>query len=288
MYRFPPQKIMVPTDLSGVSLSAVHLARRLAGTLDADLEALFVEEPVPLREWNLVNSPLDPARKEKIRRRLRRAAGAQARQLIKVGDPVETIKRLSRLHGTDMIVMGTHSRSTMERVLLGSVTQSVVRSADVPVLTVRREVKPIRTILAPVNFTDYSDFGFLAAVQAANAFKAKLTLLHVTQDPARGVKQAAEMRRMIKLLPKGLVDAVDVRVIVRSGNVVETILRTARSHDLVVLVAHRKNILEDIVLGTTVERVLRHSESPVLSFPPPPTEFDLLQELFNVKEIVAI
>jgi nucleotide-binding universal stress UspA family protein len=54
---------------------------------------------------------------------------------------------------------------------------------------------------------------------------------------------------------------------VRVGNPVKEILLAGHDRDLVVLVAHRKSLLGDLVLGATVERVLRHSRIPVLAIP---------------------
>jgi nucleotide-binding universal stress UspA family protein len=54
-----------------------------------------------------------------------------------MGDPYEEIIDYAETEGVDMIVMGTHGRSGLDRFLLGSVTEKVVRTADAPVLTVR-------------------------------------------------------------------------------------------------------------------------------------------------------
>ncbi|AAV47178.1 universal stress protein [Haloarcula marismortui ATCC 43049] len=54
-----------------------------------------------------------------------------------MGDPYEEIIDYAETAGVDMIVMGTHGRSGLDRFLLGSVTEKVVRTADAPVLTVR-------------------------------------------------------------------------------------------------------------------------------------------------------
>ena len=66
-------------------------------------------------------------------------------------------------------------------------------------------------------------------------------------------------------LPRGLVRDARPELEVRVGNPVKEILRAARGRDLIVLVARRKSLFGDIVLGTTAERVLRHSPLPVLA-----------------------
>ena len=78
---------------------------------------------------------------------------------------------------------------------------------------------------------------------------------------------AKRMSAQAEKLPPALFRAARPKLEVRVGNPVKEILRAGRARDLVVLVAHRKSLLGDMVLGTTVERVLRHCRIPVLAIP---------------------
>jgi nucleotide-binding universal stress UspA family protein len=96
---------------------------------------------------------------------------------------------------------------------------------------------------------------------------AELVMLHVEPGPAEPGPRAA-------FFLHGMLEGLEVRharlrsrLIEATGEVIPTILREARRHDLVVLTAHRKNLLSDLVLGTTAERVLRHAKVPVLTAP---------------------
>ena len=80
-------------------------------------------------------------------------------------------------------------------------------------------------------------------------------------------RAAKRLLLQAETLPPTLIRDVRLEREVRVGNSIKEILRAERSGDLVVLVAHRKSLLGDIVLGTTVERVLRHSRLPVLAIP---------------------
>jgi nucleotide-binding universal stress UspA family protein len=72
---------------------------------------------------------------EPIRERAENA-GVPAVEAIRIGVPHEVIRRYAAEHGVDLVVMGTHGRTGLDHALLGSVTERVVRTADVPVMTV--------------------------------------------------------------------------------------------------------------------------------------------------------
>jgi nucleotide-binding universal stress UspA family protein len=63
--------------------------------------------------------------------------GVSATTFIRVGNPVDEINQFAKDNGVDLVVMGTHGRSGLKHMLLGSVTERVVRSSKAPVLTIR-------------------------------------------------------------------------------------------------------------------------------------------------------
>lgn len=274
MLRFPPRKILVPFDTTEVSMAAWHHARALARRFDAALEAVYVEEPLPI-VGVLPPPKLTAALKAEILRHIRSKIGDSARVDVVEGDPAVTILRLARTRRPDLIVMGTNGRTGFERVWMGSVTEAVVRLSPVPVCTARSEPRPIRSVLVPVNFTSYSDWGLVYAAGVAAALKARLTLLHVTSDPLRCPNPKFRASGPLAHVPEAVRKLCRPEVEVREGEPTAGILAAARDHDLVVLVAHRKFLLNDMILGTTAERVLRHSPAPVLAVPAPKGRFSL-------------
>lgn len=275
MLRFPPKKILVPFDFSDISLSAWEQAQILARRFDSAVEAVYVEEPIPIYEGggHYYQKDREQLRKETLEH-IRSKIGGSADVSFMEGDPARIIQKLARSRRPDLIIMGTHGRSGFERVLLGSVTESVVRLSPVPVFTVRREIKPIKSILAPVNFTPYAEHGLAFAAGVAAALKAPLTVLHVGISPENCQNPKFRLNRMIARLPESIRGRCAPTLIVRYGAATENILRVGREHDLIVLSAHRKSLLEDIVLGTTAERVIRHSRVPILTIPPIKTSFN--------------
>ena len=137
-------RILLPTDGSDASSRAVEQAVGLARETSADLHVLFVLEDIPYAPEMMDDAvegqlrEIGEAAIEEIEERAE-AAGVDLVTEMREGVPHETILEYAEEADVDAIVMGTHGRSGLDRYLLGSVTERVVRSAEVPVLTVRME-----------------------------------------------------------------------------------------------------------------------------------------------------
>ncbi|MBK8482522.1 MAG: universal stress protein [Proteobacteria bacterium] len=144
-------RILVPVDFSECARRALIHAAELARTFDAALEILYVWEP-PLYVFPelMVETPGEPSRtvgdyaNEHAQREMAHfveeaigGEGLNARTLIESGHPYATILRLATEGSYDLVVMGTHGRSGLQHMLLGSIAEKVVRHAPCPVMTVR-------------------------------------------------------------------------------------------------------------------------------------------------------
>ncbi|WP_181692718.1 universal stress protein [Natronomonas sp. LN261] len=137
-------RILLPTDGSRGNSRAVDQAIGLAGETDAVLHALFVVEDIPSAPEmsdGQFQARLEQIGEEAIEDIRARAddAGVEIETAIENGDPHRAILEYADEEAMDLVVMGTHGRSGLDRYLLGSVTERVVRASDVPVLTVRVE-----------------------------------------------------------------------------------------------------------------------------------------------------
>jgi nucleotide-binding universal stress UspA family protein len=135
--------ILYPTDFSGPSLQAFDLACSLARDHGAALHLLHV---APGTVASLVGATLlaPDAEEYEGQHLMWQLAGLRARApdlpvscSLAHGDQATEILRVARKVGADLIVMGTHGRSMLPRLLMGSVAERVVRAAPCPVLTVR-------------------------------------------------------------------------------------------------------------------------------------------------------
>jgi len=267
MQRFPPRRILAAVDLSETSLRAWRAARLLAERFGSSLEAVYCDNPPP-SDLALSNTPaVEAAMKKRVMDELRRRLGPHERLHAARGAPERVLPRLAREGGFDLLVVGTHHRSGAARVLLGSVSEALVRDCPCPVLVVPAPLRSVRRVLAPINEADYARKSLLAAGLVARAFKARLHVLHVVSDPIFGPSPSKLLRTRLAELPEAVRRDTRPQAEVRQFDPVREILRACRGKDLVVLAAHRKSVLGDWVLGTTAQRVLRHSRIAVLTIP---------------------
>jgi len=140
-----PKHILVPTDLSEGAEQALDYACDLARTLGAQIHLLHVigvpAIGVPELGLALTSTLIDQMvvdAQGAIDRLARTRCTAQlGHALVKTGDARDVINQTATELGVDLIVMGTHGRRGISRALLGSVAETVVRSAPCAVLTVR-------------------------------------------------------------------------------------------------------------------------------------------------------
>ena len=145
------QRILVATDGSTLSKKAVRSAIALAAAIGADLVALYVvpRYPVSYFEGGISISPQDVSQIEKkwtdagqavvdAVQKAAQDAGVKAKAVIGRSDLVaESIMAAAKKHKCDLVVMASHGRKGIKRVLLGSETQHVLTHSSIPVLVLR-------------------------------------------------------------------------------------------------------------------------------------------------------
>ncbi len=142
-------RILVPVDLSDGSREVIDYAMKIARPFKAAVEVVHAWEPpqyvapdllVAAPGWNsqsLEHVAVETATKELTAQvRQGEAAGVPVSQKIVVGEAASTILDVAEQDQCDLIVMGTHGRRGLPRLLLGSVAQKVVARASCPVLTI--------------------------------------------------------------------------------------------------------------------------------------------------------
>ncbi|MFW6318509.1 MAG: universal stress protein [Halorubrum sp.] len=138
-------RILVPTDGSAEGERAVGHALDIAAVHDATVHAVHVVDTasyagMPMEaSWEGVSELLRGDAAEAVREveELAAGTGIDVDTAVVEGSPAREIVRYAEGNGCDLIVMGTHGRGGIDRLLLGSVAEKVVRAAAVPVLTVR-------------------------------------------------------------------------------------------------------------------------------------------------------
>lgn len=139
---FPIHTILHPTDFSEYSAGAFQVAHALARDYQAKLIVLHVSLPPVLvyAESIPINPPTEmlyDSLREKLRTMIPENATVPTETCLKEGDPATEILGVAKEKHCDLIVMGTHGRTGLTRLLMGSVTEDVLRKASCPVLTVK-------------------------------------------------------------------------------------------------------------------------------------------------------
>ncbi len=134
-------RVLVPTDFSVCSMWALRYAEELARRFGAEIALVHVDQSLA------PGSELAETRQAAAREELEglvallRERGVPAHSLLRSGGPAEQIMATAEAEHADLIVMGTHGRTGLTHVLMGSVAESVVRRSSCPVLTVRHSAR---------------------------------------------------------------------------------------------------------------------------------------------------
>ena len=285
------RKVLCPVDFSLGSQQAMLQAVRLANARDAELVLAHVWYMPPLAYVEEPPFPLDTIQAMiQDEERGLAAAAAEATRLgarrvttkFLAGVPWDQIVELVRGDpGFELVVMGTHGRTGLDRVLLGSVTEKVIRHARCPVLAVpaRGQVSEFHHVLCPVDFSDSSRQAVALAAELAAPGGAGITLLHVVELPVtysgdphiEGFIEDLDKRaaRLLEEWAWDLKTKVSVPVAVRSrigspGAQILSVLDSDATLDLVVMGSHGRTGLRRVLLGSVAEKVVRHAARPVL------------------------
>jgi nucleotide-binding universal stress UspA family protein len=274
------REILFTSDLSAASALAFEYARLLARRFNARL-TLYHALAAPSRGR-------EPRPSEEVRRAQRDATErleTWARDLgvrhLVIVEPTESVHDAltAYVRGTtpDLVVMATHGREGLAQILLGSVTETVMRHGGRPVLAVREPqhgvALPFRRILVPTDLSSASRRPFVLGGFLARAFEADVVALHVARIPdgsLSGVTAAVEAALPTEpdlqafLQPEFRGAPVLART--ELGSPWEQILRVARLEkaDLIVMTTHGHDSIGDSVLGSHAERILREAPCPVL------------------------
>lgn len=291
-------RILCGVDLSDFSLDALRHGLVLARWYSAQLTLFHVyQASQPLVIESMPGSVpvflgVDPVNVTEEVRRFCAPVLASSDQrvdiVVRPGDAAKEITREAEQLPADLVILGTHGRSGFERLFLGSVTEKVLRSTRVPVLTipppVREPGSPVyKTILCPVEFSDASLRALEYALSLAREADARLILLHVIEevfgrgeaetlahlplsDYYRHLEQQAITRLETVIPDEARVWARPERRVV-NGRAYQEILKTVADErvDLVVMGVHGRGALSRFVFGSTTHRVIREAGCPVLT-----------------------
>jgi len=293
-------KILLPVDGSEFSRAAVEfVASRttLIGT-NPSVALLNVQLPVPARAARVVGKAViseyyteeaDRSLKPALKRLAKAGLSASSQYL--VGHPGEEISAAAVRDKIDLIVMGSHGRSALKGLLLGSVTNNVLARTRLPLLVVRDRRPPAADSLKVGLAVDGSRYGreavkYVLRHGALFGARPDITLLHVVSDfagavmpdmggialPAFSPDEVRALQRKAfeaavaparKLLAKGGLSAAEVCLVGNAGDELPAFAKKKKL-DLLVMGSHGYGAFKAAVLGSVATRVMAHSPVPLL------------------------
>jgi len=291
------ETIVVATDHSEAANAATRWAAAFAKqrnakillvrSFDPGVSLIPPDSTLPM-PTELVDQLQDAAREqlEQATAQLRKE-GVLVEPEFAIGAPANAVIDVAKKAGAEMIVAGTRGLSGFLHLLLGSTAEQIVEKSPIPVLTIHPDTPPpgaIARILVPTDFSGHAQ----AAVQAAERMLGRLPaegeiiLFHAYHLPVEltalagsgpilpsyieDIAAAANERlqELAKQLSQG---RIRVETVLREGYPPQLIVDEAKARkvDLIAMGTHGHSMLKRLVLGTTVERVLKHAPCPVLT-----------------------
>ncbi|MBD0306163.1 MAG: universal stress protein [Nitrospiraceae bacterium] len=203
------------------------------------------------------------------------------------GIPDVRICELATETHPDVIVLGTHGRTGLRHILLGSTAERVLTMAPCPVLTIKEpkgvEGQPKRVpitfshVVVPIDFSGCSMDALEYGIQIAKDFGASLTLLHVLEPVSSGIaltfKHAGERDPERLASQLGLIagtirsQGLSVRELIRGGPPADSIVEFVQTAgcDLIAMGTHGRRGISRVVKGSVAEAVLRRASCPIIA-----------------------
>jgi len=278
--------VLIATDFSHHSDAALRFGLSLAQLYGAQAEVVYV---VPTDEYVLggpegLHAAVEAARRDLLDFKSRlghmRNFGDNEHCHVSMleGPVAERLLHCARERKIDLIVVGTHGRGGLGKVILGSVAENVFRHSSVPVLTVgpnsrgSRRINQTHHILAPCDLTPRSHPAVEYACTLAQEHNSQLTVLYVVERPGDGMK--VDPDRIKGGIKKSLAELVSrhalgaaVRYLVEIGDVPAAILRVATEidADFIVLGVRSSSGVLDRFMWPIAYELVREASCPVLT-----------------------
>jgi len=282
MSNFAPKHILCPVDFSEYSAAALQVAGVIAKDFGSEVVVLHVQSLEAPAYFTVAQTQ---ALRTQLRRSIR-AAKKHARDFahkhlservahrvtVMEDDPIDAILKTQHEIGADLIAMGTHGRGGLARIRLGSIAESVLHQAEVPILTVGPRMKlastlvAIRRVLCPVNYSPSSQTALEHAAALAAKTGAELIIAHIEENPG-GNNEQVSLQHLCKWVPANIRAHCAVKEVVKQGGAAEQIIEEAEKSqaDILVIGAQLRSLPGAVLLGSTTELVIRSASCPVLS-----------------------
>ena len=292
--------VLCPVDFSERSERALRYAAAFAGSARGRLSVIYVAHPLLVEaaaagvDVSAVTGEIG-SELQALVAKVVGDAGAwapQAETHVATGEPAAHIVKYAAEHAIGLIVMGTHGLTGYRKMVLGSVTERVLRTSTVPVFVVpqmdRDQIAyshggPVFTmgkVVVPCDFSDRSRADAITGRDIARTFNVPLVLVHVVERisapsqwrqslDARGRIDSARAKTRLDELAAGIGDGAETQTLVAVGSPAEEIAAIAAEHNagLIVVGLSGEGSRSGGRPGSTAYRILSMATAPVLALP---------------------
>jgi nucleotide-binding universal stress UspA family protein len=263
------KKILIGTDFSAPSRAALSAAIELAQKAGSIIEVIHVVPEMEGRLYRAMKRYSERRMVKFFRTNLYRPCKTN----ILFGDSVtKTIYAYAKRHSFDLIVLGSHGKTNLKSLLIGSVTQQTARISDIPLLVVgpkrrRRKAKQkVPRIALPTDFFPASSKAIDFGIRFGKFLGAQLHFIHVE---SRNLGERVLIRQKTKYPWKQMTPGKNQTSVTRIlfGDPPEEIAKYARRNDVdyIVMATHGTKGLQRILLGSVTASVLSRSSVPVIT-----------------------
>lgn len=272
--------ILVPTDFSEPAAHALRYAGSLAQRLDARVRLMYADYFVPPVDFSASaavefaltsDEAADTAKKQLIK--LAESvlpAGVAFETRVVIDSPVPAIVEEIRSCGADLVVMGTHGRTGFRRLIVGSVTEAVMRVVNVPLLAIspladeRRMSNPSGRIVCAVDGSLESREALIACAALAEAPDERIIVVRCF-DAETPQEAADEIVRLQTWTPPELLERCQYKLL-PADHPAEQVVELAKLvyADFIAAGCASSRTTGEVMRGTTAERIVERSDCPVL------------------------
>lgn len=271
------KKILVPTDFSDQAENALKVAAQLAKTHNAEIYLLHILE-IPLQQVDPMSSHSDlpeamffmklaHKRFEEILEK-DYLQGIKVRETISFDEIFKGVFHTCKKHNIDLIIMGSNGVSGLKEMLIGSNTEKVVRTSEIPVLVVKKEHKTfnIDNFVFASDFQEESKKTYAKAIDFAKLFGAKLHLLTVN-TPNKFITTEHANERM-QIFAKTSKFSNYSTTIYNDLTIEKGIMNFSQSvnADLIGMSTHGRQGISHFFNGSISEDLVNHAKRPVITF----------------------
>ncbi|ODS31676.1 MAG: universal stress protein [Candidatus Scalindua rubra] len=305
MSLFVHKRILIATDFSEFSKVALDICLGVSRCMKTKLYVLHTIEKFPHDYRHLLSSAVHADMKQKLEEEAVEKIKAMIPgellesedivPIVRFGKPFLEIIKVAREENVDLLAVGTHGRAGVDRVILGSVAERIVRKAGCPVMVIRgKKYVGFKRIIVPIDLSDCSRKALEYAAATARAHSSKLTILHVYEESfvepyvnaANSEEEADEIMKEIERVNETKYDeflktvdlsGVEYEKLLKKGIPETDIVEIAMEQqaNLIVMGTHGRSGIKHILIGSTAEEVVRTVHCDIVIVKPEKFSFSM-------------